>query len=85
MAAPPREPSLSEEQRRALTLLANIPQGIAEELLILAHGFDRGIIAGLVHGGLAKEQREVVMGSGRTLIEVVRILITEAGLGAIER
>jgi hypothetical protein len=43
-----------------------------------------GIIAGLIHGGLAKEQREVVMGSGRTLIEVVRMKITDAGRMALE-
>jgi len=84
MAVPPREPSLSEEERRALTLLAGIPQGIAEELLILTHGFDRAMIAGLIHGGLITEQREVVMGSARTLIEVVRIRITDAGWQALE-
>jgi hypothetical protein len=41
-------PRLSAEQRRALTLLASIPHGIAEELLILAHQFDRAMIAGFV-------------------------------------
>jgi hypothetical protein len=50
-------PRLSAEQRRALTLLASIPHGIAEELLILVHRFDRAMIAGLVHGGLAMEQQ----------------------------
>ena len=44
-------PRLSAEQRRALTLLASIPHGIAEELLILVHRFDRAMIAGLAHGG----------------------------------
>jgi hypothetical protein len=39
-------PRLSAEQRRALTLLASIPHGIAEELLILVHRFDRAMIAG---------------------------------------
>jgi hypothetical protein len=42
------------------------------------------MIAGLVHGGLAREQREVVTSSSRTLIEVVRIVITEAGRMALE-
>jgi hypothetical protein len=84
MAAPPEEPGLTKEQRSALTLLANIPHGVAEELLILAHGFDRIMIAGLVHGGRAREQREVVTGSSRPLIEVVRIVITDAGRRAIE-
>jgi hypothetical protein len=40
MAVPPREPSLSREQRGVLALLANFPHGIAENLLALANGFD---------------------------------------------
>jgi hypothetical protein len=51
-------PRLSAEQRRAVTLLASIPRGIAEELLILAHHFDRAMMAGLVHEGLATAERE---------------------------
>ncbi len=43
---------LSAEQRRALELLGSIPHGVAEDLLVLAHGFDRDMIAGLVHTGL---------------------------------
>jgi hypothetical protein len=66
------------------SLLRSVPYGIAEELLILAHGFDRAMIADLVHGGLAMEQREVVAGSSRTLIEVVHIVITDAGGMALE-
>jgi hypothetical protein len=84
MAVPPREPRLSKEQRGVLTLLASIPHGVAEELVILAHGFDRAMIAGLVHRGLAREQREVSKGSNRALIEVVRIGITDAGRTALE-
>ena len=48
MAALPRKPSLSRKQRRALALLASIPHGITEGLLVLAHDFDRAMIAGLV-------------------------------------
>jgi hypothetical protein len=84
MAVPPREPSLSKEQRRALALLANIPHGIAEELLILAHGFDRAMIGGLVHESFATAEREVVTGPGRRVIEAVRIRITDAGRRALE-
>jgi hypothetical protein len=83
MPATSGEPSLNDEQRRALALLASIPHGITEELLVLAHGFDRAMIAGLVHEGLATEGPEIV--SGRTTIEVVRIRISDAGRRAIER
>jgi hypothetical protein len=82
MAVPPREPSLSEEQRTVLALLASFPHGVTEELLVLAHGFDRDMIAGLVHNGLATAKREIV--SGRTMIEVIRIRITDAGRMALE-
>jgi hypothetical protein len=84
MALPPREPSLSEEQRHALALLANFPRGITEDQLALVHGFDRDMIAGLVHEGLATAEREVVTGGGRAVIEVVRVRITDAGRMALE-
>ncbi len=44
---------LSAEQRQALALLASIPHGVSEDLLVLAHGFDGDMIAGLVRTGLA--------------------------------
>jgi hypothetical protein len=67
-----------------LALLANFPRGITEERLVLAHGFDRAMIAGLVHEGLATTEREVVTSPGRAVIEVVRISITDAGRRALE-
>ncbi len=70
---PPREPSLSNEQRHALALLARLPHGLTEELLVLAHGLDRAMIADLVHEGVATKEREIVTGPGRAAIEVVRI------------
>ncbi len=84
MTTSPGEPSLSREQRAVLALLANIPHGITEELLVLAHGFNRAMIAGLVHEGLAMARREVATGPSRTIIEVVRIMITDAGRRAFE-
>ncbi len=84
MAAPPQEPNLTSEQRRALALLASMPRGIIEELLILAHGFNRAMIAGLVEAGLATAQREILTASDRTTEEVIRISITDAGRLAIE-
>jgi hypothetical protein len=84
MAASPEEPNLSGEQRGMLALLANFPHGLTEELLVLAHGFDRAMIAGLVHEGFATAEREVVTGPGRAVIEVVRIRITDAGRQVLE-
>jgi hypothetical protein len=83
MGVPPREPSLSREQRRALALLASIPYGVTQDRLAFAHGFDRAMIAGLVSTGLATAQREIVTVSRRTTIEVVRIRITDAGRMAL--
>ncbi len=42
---------MTRDQRRALRLLADVPRGIAESLM-LAHGFSRELIAGLVLAGL---------------------------------
>jgi hypothetical protein len=83
MATPPEKPDLTREQRRALELLAGIPHGISEDLLALAHGFNRHMIAGLVEEGLATARREIVAAPGRTTIEVVRIRITDAGRQAL--
>jgi hypothetical protein len=84
MAAPPRERNLTTEQRRALELFATMPRGIIEELLALTHGFDRDMIAGLVDAELATAQREILAASDCTMIEVVRIRISDAGRSAIE-
>jgi hypothetical protein len=84
MAVPPKQPSLSNQQRHALTLLASFPHGITEERLVLAHGFDRDMIADLVHEGLTMVQRETVETGGQT-IEVVRLIITAVGRRAIQR
>ena len=73
---------LTHEQREALELLASDPQGATEELLVLAHGFDGNMIAGLVSSGLAMARRENMKAGGRT-IEVVRIRITSAGRDAL--
>jgi len=74
---------LSAEQRQALALLAGIPHGVSEDLLVFAHGFDGDMIAGLVRTGLATARRDTVNEDGRT-IEIVRITITDAGRRAIE-
>jgi hypothetical protein len=84
MAAFPQKPGLSEEQRRALALLANTPYGVIEDLLVHAYEFDRDMIAGLVDDGLATAQREIMAASDRTTIEVARIKISDAGRLALE-
>lgn len=57
MAGRPRK--LREEQRRALQLLASIPFGTSETIM-LAHGFTRKTLAGLVRTGLATAERKTV-------------------------
>jgi len=84
MAAPPRKRRLTREQRRAIELLASNPHGATEDLLVLAHGFDSDMIAGLVHQRLATAKRESMKACGKT-IEVVRITITDAGRKALEK
>jgi hypothetical protein len=76
-------PRLTTERRRALELLASIPYGVNEELLIHGQGFKRQTLVGLIRVGLATAEREVVKTGGKT-IEVVRIRITNAGWRAIE-
>ncbi len=70
-------PRLTPERRRALELLASIPYGVNEELLIHGQGFKRQTV------GLATAEREVMTADGKP-VEVVRIRITSAGWRAIE-
>jgi hypothetical protein len=42
---PPARHRLRAEQRLALALLASVPHGVAEDLLVLAHGFDSDVVA----------------------------------------
>jgi hypothetical protein len=74
---------LRAEQRLAFALLASVPHGVAEDLLVLAHGFDSDVIAALVHIGLAKVRRETIKAGGPP-IEVLRATITDAGRTALE-
>jgi hypothetical protein len=63
-------------------MLASDLHGATENLLVLAHGFDSAIIAGLVRAGLATAHRESMKAGGKT-VEVVRIRITDAGRDAL--
>ena len=82
-SSPPRKRRLSSEQRRALGLLASNPHGATEELLAYGHGFTRRMLARLVRAGLATVQRRVIV-AGDTLVEVSKVMITDAGRRAIE-
>ena len=69
--------------RRALKMLADLPEGSTEALL-LAHGFTPLVIAGLVDTGLATSTTEPILAGGRP-VEVTRISITYRGRAALER
>jgi hypothetical protein len=73
---------LNAEQRRALELLASIPRG-ATEALLLAHGFRRETLVALVLAELATIASETMRAGGQT-INVERYRITDAGRKAIE-
>jgi hypothetical protein len=73
---------LSTDQMRALRLLDEAePRGCTEAIL-LAHGFTRELLAGLVHDGLASKRPESVSASWRS-VAVARLRITDAGRRAL--
>ena len=75
---------LTHGQRRALELLAAYPEGTTDDLLVITHGIETKMLAGLVHEGLATALvGEGIEANGKTA-EVVRIWITDAGRGAID-
>ena len=77
MATPRRKRRLNPaHRRRALELLASSPHGATEKLLVVAHGFDGDMIAGLVSAGLATAEREMIKAGGKP-IEVVRVRMQE--------
>ena len=75
-------PAHSDEWRRALEMLADLPEGSTEALL-LAHGFTSAV-AGLVDTALATSTTEPILAGGRP-VEVTRIRITYRGRAALER
>jgi len=80
---PPRKRRLSPRARKALTLLASSPSGAAEELLMMAHGFKREMLAGLVLAGLATVVTETAQ-TGTSTINVERYRITDDGRRALK-
>jgi hypothetical protein len=79
----PKKRRLSSEERVALQILANSPNGATDEFLVQNHGFMHRLLSGLVSAGLATMQRHVIKAGARAL-EVNRIIITDAGRRAIE-
>jgi hypothetical protein len=78
-----RNSRLSREARRALEFLAVDRHG-ATERLMLAQGFTRGMLVGLVRSGLATRYRSVIRTSRKT-VEIAYMTITVSGRNAIER
>jgi hypothetical protein len=79
----PRKHHLGAEQRRALQLLASIPFGATETIMLAHHGFKRRTLADLVHAGLATIERAGANTEGKA-ITAGRIRITAAGRSALE-
>ena len=75
---------ITPEQRRALEILAHDPRGTTGHLLMIAHGFEMKMLAGLVHEGLAEAKVGESVKAGDKMVEVVRFWITDAGRKAIE-
>jgi hypothetical protein len=79
----PRERYLRSQRRLALQLLAGSSRGATEDLLLLAHGFSRDMLAGLVLAGLATVVTETVRAGGPAT-KVERYRITDDGRRALE-
>jgi hypothetical protein len=76
--------TLTDEQRRALRLLARSPNHGCPEAILLAHGFESAMQAKLVLDGLAKvEVHDTKVAGRRVKVKVTWLRITEAGRKAI--
>ena len=69
---------MTSEERRALALLANDPNGVTEAALV-AQGFSISMLAGFVVSGLVIARHE-----GSRTMDVVRVKITDAGRAALK-
>ncbi len=68
--------------RDALDLLASLPRGLSEAVLV-ANGLTAEMLAGLAREGLAATDSEAVRASGKAT-KVSRFRITDAGRRALE-
>jgi hypothetical protein len=73
--------ALNRDQRRALRLLADAPNG-ATATIMLAHGFTIALLDDLVLRGLATAEKRA-MRAGRRPIKVTWLMITDAGRQAL--
>jgi hypothetical protein len=64
-------------------LIASTARGTTEDLLVLAHGFSRDTVAGLVLAGLLTVVTETLRVGGPT-VKVERVKITDDGRSALE-
>jgi hypothetical protein len=84
MAGRPRK-HLTEDEHRALQLLAFNPHGATLEALVFSHGFKLQMLDDLVRARLAKRYCVTVTAGGRTTgVTVTYIKIMAAGRQAIE-
>ena len=73
---------LTDQQRSALTVLADMaPQGCLHGVMLM-HGFGTGVVGSLVRDGLASTE-EVTARAGRRSVYVTKVRITDAGRRAI--
>jgi len=75
---------ITPEQRRALEVLARDPRGATGHLLMIAHGFEMKMLAGLVHDGLVEAKVGESVKTADKVIEVVQFWITDAGREALK-
>jgi hypothetical protein len=69
---------VTHEERRALALLANDPDGVTEAMLV-AQGFSISMLARLVVDGLVIARHE----AGAQNTDIVRVKIADAGRAAL--
>jgi hypothetical protein len=75
-------PRLTSDQRRALRILADAQRTGVTEALMLAHGFRREMLAGLVLAELATVVTRTMRAGGRP-IKVDHYVITDDGQDAL--
>jgi hypothetical protein len=74
---------LTADQRRALRILADAGQNGATEAVMLAHGFRREMLAGLVLAELATIVTRMTRAGGATTMKIDHYLITDDGREAL--
>jgi hypothetical protein len=71
------------DQRRALTVLADWPDGCTESIM-LAHGFTAALLNDLIRASLTTAHADRMM-AGKRPMDVVRLKITDAGPQALAK